>query len=459
MPEIVGAGAGAGGAGGTGAGAVPGAGSTPGGGIVDNTSGGSGVSDGGRSGPTKISVAFDDGGAASEFSFDDAIADGSSVDGTTDFKFEQLDPLREGEHAELYKTLKAELSAKSRFAKHFKSPEELAQHMDRVARISDFVGKRADGKTGLDAVESTLRELGDMFGKLQSGDIATVEQWFRENPAGMATFTENSLANLAKVDPKLHAALTAKNAVAFLTQKDASGFSAVDAFNAMYRAIPEGEAGAKLRALLDRAAHSLNEMAGQADYKPDQTNLLDQRKAALEKSERQLWNRETDLQADDILRPAAGKLLSALLTKLNQSDLTAEQRQEYRAALMTDFWTEAAKDPVFVGRMRELRKNNDRAGILSLIKENRAKFLQASAKNLYRAKLLNQKGVRKEAAGKAEGATGSVTPKLQAVQYQGKIHPEKGPMVDYDFARMNEEGIEALDRKFYIKGRRELYKW
>ena len=420
-------------------------------GVSPGAAGGSGSGD---PGPTKISFALDEGGENTEFQLDEGTPDTPESRG---FKFDQLDPLREGEHAELYKTLKAELSAKTRYAKHFKSPEELSCHMERLDRITSFIGTRADGKTGLDAVESTVQELGSVLGKLQSGDPGIVEKWFKDNPSGMAEFTQHAISHLQKTDPKLYDALTSKAAGDFLMQKDASGQSAVDALNALYATVPVDNP--QMKALLERVAHSVNELYGKAAYKPDQTNIITRQKTEVAAREQRVWNQETDLQAGDILRPAAGKALSALLTQLKR-DATPEERSEFRNALIADFYKEAGKDSAFVSRLNELRKNNDRQGILDLVRTNRAKFLQAAARNLYRGKLLNRAAVKEEAAGKAEvGGGAPAAAKAQAVKYTGKIHPERGPMVDMDFARMSEEGIEALDRKFYIKGRKELYQW
>ena len=411
-------------------------------------------SDSGDPGPTKISFAFDEGGENTEFQLDDGTPETPGAQG---FKFDQLDPLREGEHAELYKTLKAELSAKTRYAKHFKSPEELTGHMERLERITNFIGGRADGKTGLDAIESTVTELGSVLGKLQNGDPATVEKWFKDNPSGMTEMTANAFQHLQKVDPKLADAIASKSSGDFLMQKDASGQSAVDALNALYSAIPADRP--ELKALLERVAHSVNALYSKASYKPDQTNIITRQKTELAQRENKIWNQETDLQAGDVLRPAAGKALSALLTQLKR-EATPEERSEFRNALIADFYKEAGKDSAFVARLNELRKNQDRAGILSLVRENRAKFLQAAARNLYRTKLLNRAAVKDEAAGKSEATGGSAQPAgAKAVRYTGKVHPEKGPMVDMDFARMSAEGIEALDRQFYIKGRKELFTW
>ena len=457
MPEaaIIGSVAGAGAGAGVSGSGDPGAG-TPGAGSTGGDSGAHAAGSGAAA-PAKFSISFDEGGENHEFSLEESGGDGDA--GTiSEFKFDQLDPLREGEHAELYKTLKAELSAKSRFAKHFKNPEELGTHMERLGRLTEFVGSRPDGKVGIDAIEATVRELGQTLGNLQNGDSATVEKWFKDNPEGMATLTQHALSNLSKVDPKLATSLTAKAAMDFLGMKDASGFSAVDALNALYKAIPEGETGAQARQLLERVAHSVNQLHKDGQYKPDQTSIVDRQRKANEATAQKLWNKETDLHVEDILRPAAGKTLSALLNQIKK-DATPEERQEFRAAMIADWYKEAGKDQNFVRRLNELRKTQDRAGIANLVRENRAKFLQAAAKNLYRAKLLNRAAVKNEGAAKQEGAGGSVTPKVPAVKYTGKLHPEKGPMVDMDFARMNAEGIEAMDRKFYIKGRKELFTW
>ena len=115
------------GAGGAGVGAGAGAGTPDAGGASGALdSGGAGS---GSSTPTKVSFSFDEGGEATEFELPGGEGGEEGSPAAADFKFEQLDAIREGEHAELYKTLKAELSAKSRFAKHFKNPEDRRAHV------------------------------------------------------------------------------------------------------------------------------------------------------------------------------------------------------------------------------------------------------------------------------------------------------------------------------------------
>jgi hypothetical protein len=395
--------------------------------------------------PKSFKISYEDGEAAQDVQLDDAQP---SVEASS-FKFDQLEPLKET-HAELYKQIKAELSAKSRYSKHFKSPEEAASAADRIGRIAEQLGDR---EAGLDGIERALSRQTQIIQAAQSGDKATVESWFKENPAGVSDFVMNALEQLPNVDPKLAGSISGQAFVKALTQKDIYGQSALDALNALYSAVSDKPEAKKL---LDRVAATVNQTAEAAAYKPDRTAL---QAAQLEKREAALFSKQIDLAADEVVRPAATRALQALTAEMK--GITAEERAEYRQFMVTEFYKQLAKDQTSRAKYNELVKAKDQAGIVQLLKQNRAKLMNEAAKALYRAKLLNRQAVKEEASNKAEPGAGG-TPASQGKQtthWTGKIHPEKGPMANFDYERMNAEGIQALDRLFYVKNDKRLWSW
>lgn len=396
-------------------------------------------------GPKSVKIDYEGDGQAIDLALEDAAPAGKS----DEFTFSSLDPIKDT-HADLYKTLKSELSRGSRYSKHFKTPEELSSYVSRVDRMAKNIG---NGKEGLEAIESALTEAGSTLYRLQSGDKATVEQWVKDNPEGMAELVSNALPGL---DQKFTSGLHSKGAWSRLTQKDASGQSAVDALNALYTQIPADKP--ELKRLIERAAFTLNEIYQDSNYKPDPTKALERQRTELAQRESRIWNQETDTAALDLLRPVAGKALAALTTEIK--GLSSEDRAEYRQFLTTEWFKAAGKDSSFVSRLNELRKTNDRAGILDLVKSNRVKFMNEAAKALYRQKLLNRDSIRAEASGKAEAGTGAATTAARvSTKWTGRLRGDGSPVADYDFSRMNAEGIEAMDRLFYVKGDKRLFTW
>ena len=390
-------------------------------------------------------ISYEDGETPQEVSFEDSPAT-PHEDG---FKFEHLDSIKDT-HSDLYKSIKAELSAKSRYSKHFKSPEEAASTAERIGRIAEGLGNR---ESGLDGIEQALARQGQMIQAAQNGDKATVESWFKENPSGVSDFVTNALEVLPTVDPKLADSISGQAFVKSLTQKDIYGQSALDALNAMYGLVKDNPQAAKL---LDRVAATVNQMGASAQYKPDNTAKV---AASLDKREAALFSRQIDLSADEIVKPAASRALQALTADMK--GISSEDRAEYRQFLVTEFYKQLAKNPEVKAKYNELVKTKDLAGITALLKQNRAKVMNEAAKQLYRTKLLNRAGIRDEGAAKAEPGAGGIgaSAAKQTARWAGKIHPEKGPQANFDYDRMNAEGIQALDRLFYVKGDKRLWSW
>jgi len=395
--------------------------------------------------PKSFKVAYEDGEPETEISFGDEKPEVEA----SGFKFEALDAIKES-HGDLYKQLKAELSKGSRFAKTFKTPEEARALSDRVSRLAEQLGDR---NAGLDAIEGALARQSAALEAAQNGDKATVEAWFKENPAGVSDFVTNALERLPQVDAKLADAISGRAFVNALVQKDLYGQSALDALNALYQHVADKP---EARKLLDRVAATVNQHNNNAQYKPDTTA---RQAAALEKREAAVFAKQIDLAADEVVRPAASRALAALTAEIK--GLSAEERGEMRQFLVQEFYRQLAKDPITKQKYHELLKAKDQAGIVALIKASRAKTMNEAAKILYKSKLINRQAIRDEASSKSEPISGGLnTPAGKVtVHWTGRVHPEKGPQANFDFERMNAENIQALDRMFYIKGDDRLWTW
>lgn len=395
--------------------------------------------------PKSVKITYDEGEPETELSLGDEKPEVE----TSGFRFDQLDAIKES-HSDLFKALKSELSRASRYSKIHKSPEEARALVDRVGRLAEQVGSR---EGGLDAIEAALSRQSAALEAAQNGDKATVEAWFKENPAGVGDFVTNALEQLPKVDAKLADSLTGKAFVQALVQKDIYGQSALDALNALYQHVSDKP---EARKLLDRVAATVNQHNTNAQYKPDNTA---RQAAALEKREAALFAKQIDLAADEVVRPAASRALAALTAEVK--GLSTEERGEMRQFLVTEFYKQLAKDPTAKAKYHELIAAKDQAGIVALLKSQRAKVMNEAAKALYKAKLINRQAIKEEASSKTEPTSGGVSaPRGKTtVHWQGKVHPEKGPQANFDFERMNREGIEALDRLFYVKGDDRLWSW
>lgn len=411
------------------------------------STGASGTGSGASAAPKSFKISYEDGDTPVEFSVDDTPASGAAPEG---FKFESLDAIKDT-HADLHKALKAELSKGTRYGKSFKSPEEAASIANRIGQLAERIG---DGKGGLDAIESALGRQAALIEAAQNGDKATVESWFKSNPEGMGEFVTHALENLSKTDEKLASSIEGRAFVKALTQKDIYGQSALDALNALYSQVADKPEAKKL---LDRVAATVNQVNQAAGYKPDNTARV---QASLAKREAALFNKQVDLAADEVVRPAAGRALSALTAEMK--GLSSEERSEMREFLTQEFYRQLAKDNGIKAKYNELIKNKDQDGIVSLLKANRSKIMNEAAKTLYRQKLMNRQAIKEEGANKGEPGAGGVAAAAGGkvtTHWTGKVHPERGPIANFDFERMNAEGIQALDRLFYIKGDKRLFSW
>lgn len=452
------AGASAAGSAGGSAASTSGAGSGAGsgdGGHVDTGAGG----EGGDAAPKSFKFSLDENEAPVEFSLED---EGASAGDKTDaeFRFDQLDAIKDT-HADLYKTLKAELSKGSRFSKltGFKSPEEAQAHVKRIDKMVSTIG-RQDGKVGLDAVESTITELAHVLNKAQSGDVNTIKGWFKDNPQANQ-LGEAFASQWAEHDSPGYIAHVAKAAMTALSSVDRNtGHSVISALNALYD-IPAVKSDPQAQKLLQRVAATMNGIVENSEYQPDQAPLLKAKEQTINQREQKLWLNETDLEAKPLVTNAARKIVSDLTSQLKKT-LTGDERTEYNKFVEDAFYKYVNSDQDFQDKLQKLIKERDRSGVTDLIKKERAKYMGKAGQDLYRQKLLNRKGVRDEAANKQEaggGTTGNAAAG-KVVKYTGKINSRtQAPAVDFDYARMSQEGVEYIDGFFFIKGRPEKFSW
>jgi len=189
------------------------------------------------------------------------------------------------------------------------------------------------------------------------------------------------------------------------------------------------------------------------------------RETAAAAREAAIWNKETDLAVVPLVRTAARKGLSALLTGLKK-DIPAEDRAEFQENLVNNFFKRVGEDGDFTRKLNDLRKANDRDGIVTLVKSVREKHMRDALKDLYRSKLLDRNALRDEASGKGEANSGSTSnsTKLTTLNYTGQKRFGAPPVEIMDGARIKEydakNGTHLLeDRMFFMKNKKELYRW
>lgn len=389
--------------------------------------------------PDKFSIDLGD-GKPFDIDFDDEPGDTDSGDDAAEFKFRDLDQIKES-HADLHKALLRRLSEHSRFSSKFKSPEELDAHLERVERLT--------GGRGLDALESTVGRMATELQNLRSGDPG---DWAKESPEEFSAAAQKISDAWFSADPKASVAYLAKAAVSALISKDSYGQSALDAFNAAYDATTDPQT----RKLLERVAHTFDAIVQNSKYEPDST-LLKTRQ--LDTREKQVFMRESDgyttPKITGALREAfkqAGKKLGA------EFKPTADDQKSYMADMLKHWNAAAAKNPRFVKAITAAYQARNHDEVNALVDEYRAEFAAEAAKTLYRTRLSKLKeNIRKEAGSKSEPGSGAGSTS-NAVKWTGGYDQlTQSPKADFDFARMKAEGIDALSGEFYVRGRKERF--
>lgn len=388
--------------------------------------------------PSKVSFDLGDGLGVTEIDLGDG--DESSPESGSEFKFADLDTIKET-HADLYKSLKAELSKATRYSKFgLKSPEDYKAQVERIERLS--------GGKGLDGLESSVSHMAQELQNFRSGDVTT---WAKDAPEEFGFAAAKIADSWGAADPKGYIGHVAKAAIHAFTQKDSYGQSALDAFNAAYAATTDPNT----KKLLDRVAHTLDNINQNSQYVPDQTAVKERQ---LAQRENQVWNKTVDNETGTLVRTALSKALSAVAGDLQ---IDADDRQSYMADMESQ-WYEAAKaDKKFCRALDAAGKAKDLEEIKSLVKANRQAFAAEAAKAIYRSRISKLKGnLKKEASSKVEaGGGGSPTP--GTVRWTGKIDARTGsPDADFDFARMKAEDPDMLwQHQFYIKGKKEKFSY
>ena len=154
------------------------------------------------------------------------------------------------------------------------------------------------------------------------------------------------------------------------------------------------------------------------------------------------------------------------------NDLLAGLKREYSADEVKSFiskleksWGEfAQKDSTFFEAMKAARTKKDRAAMVQLVKANGTKFATEALKALYRSDIYNKKAIREEASDNREASAGSSSGAgSNAVKWPGKRNGEgtpsnnDGSTLQFDYARMRAEGVNAMDGKFFVKGDKRLF--
>lgn len=388
---------------------------------------------------TKFKFDLGDGGPATEIDF----SEGEETPGageSSEFKFADLDAIKDS-HADLYKTLKAELSKTQRFGKFgLKSPEDYKAQSDRIARLSNGAG--------LDGLEQTMNQMARELQGFRTGDVTT---WAKEAPEEFGIAADKIADQWAESDPRGYAGHVAKAAMYALLQKDTYGQSALDAFNAAYQATTDPNT----KKLLDRVAHTLHGLDQNAQYVPDQTAIKER---AVAQREAAVWSKTVDVETGPIIQRALNKAFRDATNHFGL-EIDAEDRPSYIADMEKAWFDAAKKDTKFLQALDTAGKGKDIGEIKNLVTTNQQKFAAEALKAVYRTRLSKLKGkIRAEAGSKTEAGTGgSVTP--GTIPWTGKTNPRTGsPDADFDYARMKAEGIDTFSGEFYIRGQKAKYK-
>jgi hypothetical protein len=405
------------------------------------TDGGAGGGAGAKETPSKFSFDLGDGSGPTEIDFSDGEHEGGTGGaGASEFKFADLDAIKET-HADLYKSLKAELSKATRYSKFgLKSPEDYRAQAERIERLS--------GGKGLDGLESAVSGMAQELQSFRSGDVTN---WAKESPEEFGFAATKIADQWAQADPRSYVGHVAKAAVHALTQKDTYGQSALEAFNAAYAATTDPNT----KKLLDRVAHTFDNIVQNSQYVPDQTAVKERQIAQRENA---VWNQKVDVETQPLIRGALNKALSQAAEQFGL-ELDPDDRGSYLKDMETA-WLDAAKgDKKFLRSLDEAGKAKNIEEIKSLIKSNRQAFAAEALKSIYRTRLSKLKGnLRREAGSKMEAGSGGGQ-SAGTLPWTGKIDQRTGsPEADFDFARMKAEDPEMLYRhEFYVKGKKEKF--
>lgn len=425
--------------------------STPTGGGDPNSGGGSpnsgaGDGDGSPKVAEKYTIDLGDGAKPFEIDFDGDSVETEGGESAGEFKFEQLDAIKES-HGDLHKTLKKLLSERSRFTQKFDSPEALEAHLARVERIA--------GGRDLDALEQSV---GNMNAEVQAWRTGEVAEFAKTAPEEFSASASKIADQWANADPKAWVGYLAKAAVQSLVAKDSYGQSALDAFNIAY-GLAEKSGDANLTKALERVAHTFSGIVENSKFQPDTGKL---RERQLQQREQQIFAKESDQRTGPLVSRALKESLKVAARKIDPNlKMTADEEKSYLADMEKNFYTQARQNPRFARLFKEAQQAKDLDAMDAVVKEYRTEFAANAAKAVYRTRLSKLKeNIKKEAASKGEAGSGGTTaPGIS--KWSGAVDQNTGaPKADFDYARMKAENPDMLfDHQFYVKGKKEKYVW
>jgi hypothetical protein len=362
-----------------------------------------------------------------------------SSDAPDEFKFEDLDKFKESD-PDFYKSAKKRLSERERFAKKFKTPEELDAYTARIDTLSN-------GK-GLDALENTINAIAE---ELQGWRQGKPGKWAEEAPEEFSAAAAEFDKAWMKADEKAWVANRAQAFMSALQAKDAGGQSALSALLSAVKQTTDPQ----VKALLERTLFTIDAINQNSMYKPDSTALATRQVAQREAA---VFSREVDQLTAPLVKSALRTALSKYATD-RDLQMTADERASYMDDMEKSFYKYAQKNPRF---MRDLTKANESKSlddISDLVKEHRGDLAAEALKDIYRTRLSKLKeNLKREASSKTENTTpGASTPK-NAVKWTGRLANNGMPEAQFDFQRMRAEGIDIMEtRSFFVKGDNKLY--
>ena len=348
-------------------------------------------------------------------------------------------------------------------ANGFKSPVELKAHIDKLNGIVNGFN-RQDGTKGLDAIAAEAGEWNTVYQGFKNGDPKVLEAWMTDNPEGMAKLTGPYLRKLNQDKPEVFAHEMAKVFISTLRTPDISGRTPIAAFNQLVD-LYGGDPQAK--PLLAFIAQQFNDIAGLADKVPDslkQTTQVQDRPVT--QGERwQLHLEKVHTRTEPLIKNAVKQ---AMTQALKGRKVSAEIEADIAKEIESTFNDMSKKDSDFNLNGKELLQAQDTQGFLKLMKAHLTRKMPEAARKVTRkyqgfsgAGQSDAERIRLEGQSRKESAAGG-TKGTSLVRYTGPLVQGGPDPKILDRARMQASGgyqEMLMDRKFFIRNKKEMYTW
>lgn len=313
---------------------------------------------------------FDDFGAED---FDDAVADPDIEDKPSKLDYKKLTEQLKSQDPKIAKAaekqLKRAVMENQRFKEFAASPEALR---DSMARIDAF--------GGLDGIEKEMQEWNSTLTKFQSGDPAVIDEWFKENPAGMAKLMPTALNKLRETNPQAWNHEMSKVFMATVNQGGALEALASLADVQSIKDSPEAMRALQKFFGVVKAVDDFSQNAPkQDDTIKDQT--LTKREQALTQKEATIYRQTMNSRVEPVMSKVADNALARVLKGRN---LTAEAKAELRKDIFREFAVLNAKDETFKKNANALYTAKDIDKFVRFVKSRADTMMPRAAARVWR---------------------------------------------------------------------------